>query len=109
MLGIAHYRERRHHFDLTWGKGPLVQQMKEYFTREYPVLPNATKILLIDDPFTENEWTPVSLLQLIYRNPDLAVDRTKFRDQLPVIAKTHFDLVISYRGECYRRDSSDIH
>ncbi|HLJ48521.1 MAG TPA: hypothetical protein VKU01_21045 [Bryobacteraceae bacterium] len=23
LLGVAHYRERRHHFDLTWGKGPL--------------------------------------------------------------------------------------
>ncbi|HLJ48522.1 MAG TPA: hypothetical protein VKU01_21050 [Bryobacteraceae bacterium] len=72
-------------------------------------MPNTAKILLIDDPFTENEWTPVSLLQLIYRNPDLDVYRTRFRDQLPVIAKTHFELVISYRQGSYCRAQPEIH
>ena len=41
------------------------------------------RILLVDDRFTKDDWIPVLLLRMVYRNPELSVDRAKWMNQIP--------------------------
>lgn len=41
------------------------------------------RILLVDDRFTKDDWIPVLLLRMIFRNPELSVDRAKWMNQIP--------------------------
>src|SRR5579883_1533154 len=52
------------------------------------------KILLLDDRFTKDDWIPVLLLRMNYRNPQLSIDRAKWMNHTPQLGD--YDFVVDW-------------
>lgn len=78
--------------------GPkAVRAMASQMLRMHRDFPPHAQILLEDDGFTTEEWTPMFILRLLYNDRDLVVDRGK----MPVHGNRH-DYVFSYEYGRYR-------
>jgi hypothetical protein len=63
-----------------------------------PSIPPNTRILFLDDPFTTDEWTPVYLVRLSYRDDTLQVDRLKMMRRVPSSDEMKsYNIVLTYR------------
>ena len=51
-------------------------------------------MLFVDDSFTTDEWTPVFIVQLLYADPDLTVDRLKMMTPKPELGR--LQIVFTY-------------
>jgi hypothetical protein len=77
LLCLLFVKDRPYRFYPGDGKSELIRGFEADIAAVQPSIANGTRILLRNDPFDGNEWTPVSLLQLYYRERDLEVDRAK--------------------------------
>ncbi len=93
-LAYAHAQDRPNRFYPGIGKNDLVRNFKDDFVRLHPTMPAEAHILLLDDPFESVEWTPSSLLQLYYREPELDIQRVK---QQQNIGPTKWDHILTYK------------
>lgn len=94
-LAYAHAHDRPNRFYPGNGKSELVRNFKDDFARLYPTMPADARILLLDDPFESVEWTPISLLQLYYREPELDIQRVK---QQQITPDTKWDHIVTYNN-----------
>jgi hypothetical protein len=61
----------------------LVHQMVDQMRALHPNLPQNASMLFLNDSFTTEEWTPVFIVQLIYKDPGLTIDRVKMMNPAP--------------------------
>lgn len=74
-----------------------LDELKTFVTqirRELPSLPKGARILLVDDPFGADDWTPVSALRLAYADQTLTIDRSKWPHRF---VQEH-DFVVTFRN-----------
>jgi hypothetical protein len=64
--------------------------------------PDHARILLEDDAFGTDEWTPVFILRLLHRDATLVVDRVKMMGGKPV-SRDAYDVVFKWENGRYRR------
>ena len=56
------------------------------------------RILLLDDPFEKDEWTPLFIGRLLYHDQELIVDRIKMMDKKPTVEDIKsYDFVLNYQ------------
>lgn len=64
--------------------GPaLVHAMADQMLSLNPMLPQRARLLFLSDPFGADEYTPTFIIRLLYREPDLTVDRLKMMHPQP--------------------------
>jgi hypothetical protein len=64
--------------------GPvLVHEMADQMRALHRQLPANASMLFLEDSFNTDEWTPVFIVQLLYRDPGLTVDRIKMMTAKP--------------------------
>jgi hypothetical protein len=73
--------------------GAMTRQMLE----RHPSLPRGTRILLTEDSFSTAEYTPFFLLELLYRDPDLKLDRVSMMEKPPA-SWDGYSYVFAYEG-----------
>lgn len=59
-------------------------------------IPRGAGVILLNDPFEQTEWTPVSILRLVNRNSDLYVRRDRMGDD---VTPKPSDYVFRFDGE----------
>jgi hypothetical protein len=55
--------------------------------------------LFLNDPFCPEDWTPVLLPRLYFRDPALEIQRVKMAADRGVIAAYSYDFVFDYRND----------
>jgi hypothetical protein len=70
--------------------------------KRHATLPRGARILLTADPFSTEEYTPSFLLELLYRDPGLKVDRTSMMAKPPADWDA-YQYVFVYEGNQYRQ------
>ncbi len=65
-----------------WRKN-AVYQLKTNIQRLNPKFERGSQVLFLDDRFTADDWIPVLLIRMLYRDPDLQIDRAKWMDHRP--------------------------
>jgi hypothetical protein len=91
--------------------GPaLVRSMAGQLRAMQPALPAQARILFVEDSFTTGEWTPLFIVQLLYNDPTLIVNRVKIRtakpanwDQYRPPSLEQYDYVFTYEDGRYRQ------
>lgn len=76
FMALVQSRDRPTRFE----EGPLAKSIRKLHgdvLRAHPSMPRGSKLLFLDDEFTNDNWTPVFVLRLAYRDPGLQVDRVK--------------------------------
>ena len=64
--------------------GPvLVHEMADQMRALHRDLPANDSMLFLEDSFNTDEWTPVFIVQLLYRAPGLTIDRIKMMTPKP--------------------------
>ncbi|MGI8742042.1 MAG: hypothetical protein ACR2NN_05645 [Bryobacteraceae bacterium] len=98
LLSLAHFHDRPNRFRPNDGKNDQVRDFERQIATLHPTLPKGAHILLLDDPFETNEWTPSSLMQLHYHDSTLEVQRFKQTADRSAIAASRHDFVFTYRN-----------
>lgn len=98
LLFVAHlfvaHRGRRHIPELDTTLASTARQMKAAL----PALAPKSRLLFLDDPFATDEWTPLFLVRLLYRDAWMVVDRVKTMPNPPTPAEIgSYDVVFSYQ------------
>lgn len=65
-----------------WSKSPIYQ-LTDGLQRLNLNISCKSSILFLDDKFTRDDWIPVLLVRMIYRDPELRVERVKTMDHRP--------------------------
>jgi len=99
LLVIAHTRQRSYTFLGNAGGDQTIKRFVTQFAELSPSLFPGSRTLLLDDPFSTREWTPVLLLRLYYRNPALEIQRVKMPEDQGVIAGSSYDYVFDCRND----------
>ena len=99
VLCWLHIKDRPNRFYPGDGKSDLIREFQRQVTALHPAVRRGTRILFLDDPFDAVEWTPSSLLQLYYRDPDLESDRYKMPEQRAASVGKTYDIVFDYRQD----------
>lgn len=55
----------------------VIRDMAVQWKSTFPVIPKGTSILITDDPFAADEWTPLFVARLLYKDPEMVVNRIK--------------------------------
>lgn len=90
------------------GRTPFLEPVEHYhqLTRgffeglkdDYPELPPGSRILIQDDPFSEEEWILLFLTRLLFDDPRIWLDRQKSLGEVDELELTLYDYVGSYNG-----------
>jgi len=87
-----------------------VRAMADQLLAMHPSFPAHTRVLFLEDGFTTGEWTPLFIVRLLYRDPNMIVDRVKEKtdrpagwDQHTSPDRVHYDFVFTYEGGRYRQ------
>jgi len=87
-----------------------VRAMADQLRAMHPALPPHTRVLLLEDGFTTGEWTPMFIIRLIYKDPNMIVDRVKLKtdrpagwDQHTSRGKIEYDYVFTYEDGRYQQ------
>jgi hypothetical protein len=91
--------------------GPAsVRALAQQIASMHPTLPPGSHLLFEEDGFTTREFTPMFILRLLYRDPNLVVDRAKLRtnkpanwDQYNSPAGTRYGFVFTWENGTYRQ------
>jgi hypothetical protein len=98
--------------DRSWMYDPpaAVRSMADQLRAMYPTLPARSRVLFLEDGFTTGEWTPLFILRLVYKDPQLVVDRVKLKTDKPpgweqfcTPDRTHYDYVLTWEDGRYRQ------
>lgn len=83
--GKANLHDQRLDRVKTWlyGSPNAIAELQRDITRDHPTLPKKARLLFLTDGFQTDEWTPLFVLRLLYRDVDLTADRVKMMDQVP--------------------------
>ncbi len=99
FLCYFHVRDGHNRFYPGDGKSDLIRDFQRQVSALHPAVRRGTRILFLNDPFDAVEWTPSSLLQLKYRDPELEIDRYKMPDQRAASVGKVYDIVFDYRQD----------
>jgi hypothetical protein len=100
LLAVAHTRQREYTFTSQGRENQRVSRFQSQFVALCPKLPAGSNTLLVDDPFGVDEWTPVTLLRLYFRDPNLDIIRMKLPQTSAVFDfYLTFDFVLDYHGD----------
>jgi hypothetical protein len=80
----------------------LARSLTGQMLKRHATLPRGARILLTADPFSTEEYTPSFLLELLYRDPGLKVDRTSMMAKPPADWDA-YQYVFVYEGNQYRQ------
>jgi hypothetical protein len=80
----------------------LIRTMTGQMLEKHPNLPRGTSILLTSDSFLTNEYTPLFVLRLLYRDPDLTLDRIS-KMPAPPANWDSYQYVFAYEDKLYRQ------
>jgi hypothetical protein len=98
MLTVHKYDQQLDWTVADWSNS-RIYQLKTSIQRLNPKLSSSSSILFLDDKFTRDEWIPMLLIRMMYRNPDLTVDRVKMMDHRPNgVELAAYTYVFDYRG-----------
>ncbi len=101
VLFTIQSRDRFWTFDRVDPAQPLIRQLKESLVRIRPSMPKNGSVLFLGDPFSGDEgWDPVFVVRLLYRSPDIAVDRVKAMGS-GAQRRDAYSLVLDYNGHGY--------
>lgn len=83
---------------------PILKASVEQIHKILPTLPANGRVLLVDDPFSTDEWTPLFLVRLSYCDDTIQVDRVKMMSRRPEPRdlKT-YNAVLTYRNDKFVR------
>ncbi len=82
------------------GIRPLIVQLDNLRTR----MPAPARILFLDDPFSNHEWTPVFVCRLYYRNRNVVADQIKMMGYTPDQQQIDsYDVIFTYGKTGYTR------
>jgi len=82
------------------GIRPLIVQLDNLRTR----MPAPARILFLDDPFSSEEWTPVFVCRLYYRNLNVVADQIKMMGYKPDQQQIDsYDVIFTYGKSGYVR------
>jgi hypothetical protein len=73
-----------------------VTSFLENFRRTVPEFPPGARVLIAEDPWT-GDWGPMFLIQLMYHDKTVWVDRPKNYDK-PLDPPSTYDMVVKYRA-----------
>jgi hypothetical protein len=79
-----------------------VHSMADQMLALHSAFPSKAHILFVDDSFPNTEWTPVFIVELLYRDPGLTVDRMKMMTARPA-NWDDYQYVFTYEGTKYRQ------
>jgi hypothetical protein len=83
--------------------GPvLVYEMADQMRALHRTFPANASMLFLEDSFDTDEWTPVFIVQLLYRDPGLTVDRIKMMTAKPP-NRDGYQYVFTYEDGRYRQ------
>lgn len=81
-----------------------IQSTLEQIHEIVPLLPANSSLLLIGDPFSTDEWTPLFAVRLSYGDETIRVDRTKMMPRMPELKDLkEYTAVLAYRGNRFIR------
>ncbi|MEZ5400827.1 MAG: glycosyltransferase family 39 protein [Bryobacteraceae bacterium] len=67
-----------------------------------------SNVLFLEDPFHDDEWTPLFIVRLLYRSRDLPVERLKMMPEIPSCNRIRgFDTILTMHDGSLRRISAD--
>jgi hypothetical protein len=98
LLAAANVRDAPHRFYTSDTKSEMIRNLSDRMSVLHPNVPAGSHILFLNDPFDTVEWTPVSLLQLQYRDPTLEIHRKKMEVDRAAIATANHEIVLDYRN-----------
>jgi hypothetical protein len=99
-LNLHDQRSDPHHW--LYDGPALVHNMADQMRALHPDFPRAASMLFLSDSFTTEEWTPVFIVQLIYRDPSLNIDRVKMMNPPPA-SWNGYQYVFTYEDGHYRQ------
>jgi hypothetical protein len=79
-----------------------VREMSYQMRALHPAFPAKARMLFVDDAFPATEWTPLFMVQLLYDDPSLTVDRLKMMTAKPA-NWDGYEYVFTYEGKQYRQ------
>jgi hypothetical protein len=83
FLAVAYFLYGHHAYQKPWSVPPITREtvaMRQFlsdFVAVQPSLPNGAVVLLQDDRFEMEDWTPVALLRLYFGDKSLVIHRQK--------------------------------
>jgi hypothetical protein len=80
----------------------LVRAMSRQMMQQHPSLPLGTRILMTADPFSTGEYTPNFVMNLLYRDPSLKLDRVGMMEKAPA-NWDGYQYVFTYEGNSYKQ------
>jgi hypothetical protein len=80
----------------------LIEAMTRQMLESHPTFPRSARILLTRDSFSTDEYTPMFLMQLLYRDPKITLDRIKMM-QKPPRDWDSYQYVFTYEDQAYRQ------
>jgi hypothetical protein len=81
----------------------VIQAMTSQMLQRHPSLPRGARILLTQDSFSTSEYTPLFLVQLLYHDPDLTLDRVSLMTGKAPQNWDGYQYVFTYAGGSYRQ------
>lgn len=96
-LATAHALDRPYRFAPNEGFDQSILDFERQTTALLGTPSAQTRILFLNDPFKSNEWTPSSVLQLHYHNPELDFERVKLPEQVEATRVNTYDHVFDYQ------------
>ena len=87
-----------------WCPGNRVCVFQQQIQLVSPPISGSDSILLLSDNFEKDDWTPILLSRLLYRNVDMIVDRAAFMAEQPGPAEwTKYTTILKYQSGYFVR------
>ncbi len=102
VLFTIQFRDRAWTLDSIDANMMLIRDMRADLLNIRPSLPPAARVLFLNDAFTPDTYNPLYIVRLLYKGPDIVVDRLKIR---PADSKP-YTLVLDYRDRHYTSASN---
>jgi hypothetical protein len=80
----------------------MVRAFADQIHAMHPTLPPNARLLFLEDAFATDEWTPLFILRLQYKNATLVADRVKMMNPKPA-TQDGYDFVFTYENGSYRQ------
>lgn len=83
LLWTVHVHDRPVDWAVFSAQKNPIYELKTGIERLHPNITPASRILFLDDRFTNDDWIPILLVRTLYHNPQLVIDRAKWMAHKP--------------------------
>jgi hypothetical protein len=102
VLFAIQYNDSYRNFDQRGPEPPLIHILRKSLEPIRPSLPRNASVLFLRDPFRPDQYDPLWIVRLLYRDPTITVDRVKAMPSgSPPVQLDKYTLVLDYCGGYY--------